>query len=642
MKRMLNILMILVFTVFSSSCSSNSVKENEDLTGKLELPEGWTKNATNVVAPEGDLKIYFKKQKMDASFDFSKKSESLWKAINPNFAYKEKRKASPPSTEGWDKITQIVYDTPAEESKIIISLLREKDGEAYLNLIESSIATIGKRGPQMSTLIDSWKPSSISKEDYSKAIAKNFTKKTEKSFDSFLVKIKNELKLPGFAIGIVQDGKVVYKKGFGTTKIKNGSKINSDTLFMVGSTTKSLATLLMSKLITDGKMSWDDKISTHLEDWKLENTADSEMMLMKHAACACTGMPRRDLDFIFEIDGISPEERMKQMEGMSPTTKPGETFQYSNYLVAAGGYAAAKAYNSKLNLKEGFNKSMQDLVFNPLGMKRSLVLNTMPYVKNSAYPHSLNLDLSPELISTKLEEFANSVAPAGSVWSNLDDMIKYLKYELSNGENTPNYISKDALMLRRKKGAKISDDLYYGLGLFVENNKGIEIFHHGGNTLGFTSDMFFIPSKGIGVVTLVNQGSANTFRSSVKKKLLELFFGMDNKVAEGIAYYKKESKKSIKKLKEKLKPSIDNKEKLLGSYKSKELGNMKVYKKSGKIFADFGEFKSILTEKIDSGKQKVFVMMSSPWLGAFELIYDEKDFMLDGGQKKYYFRKMVR
>jgi CubicO group peptidase (beta-lactamase class C family) len=627
----------------SASCSSGNVShKSENIISKIELPDGWSRSTDDipvVIAPEGDLKMYFFKVKLEHHFDFSQKSLELWKSIDPSFSYKEQRKASPPSTEGWDKITQIVYDTPAEDSKIVLSVLREKDGELFLNLITSSMATIGKRGPQMSTILDSWKPESIKKEDFSKVEAKKFSGNMEKKFEDFLKKTKKDLKLPGFAIGIVQDGKVVYKKGFGKTKVSNGKTINSDTLFMIGSTTKTLSTLLMSKLISDGKMNWNDRINLHLKDWSLSEVKDSDMMLMKHSACACTGMPRRDLDFIFEIDGITPEQRMLQMKGMSPTTKPGETFQYSNYLVAAGGFAAAKAFNPKLNLENAYKQAMQQLVFKPLKMTRSKVINTTPYVKNSAFPHSYNLSLRPELISTKLEEFANSVAPAGSVWSNVDDMVKYLSYELSNGEIYPDYITKDNLLLRRKKGVKITDDMNYGLGLFVGNNKGVEIFHHGGNTLGFTSDMFFIPSKGIGVVTLINLGSANTFRSSVKKKLLELFFGMDNKVDAGIAYYKKESKKSIKKLKSKIKPSISGKTTLLGKYKSNELGKLRLFIKSEKLYADFGEFTSLVKEKVSTGSKRIFLLMSSPWMGSFELIYDNGNFILDGGQKKYTFSK---
>jgi CubicO group peptidase (beta-lactamase class C family) len=632
-----------LFLLGTSSCGSINVSVDKDIAENIKLPENWTKMVEStpvVIAPEGDLKIYFYELELIKDFDFSQKSEELWEGIDPSFNYKEKRKVSPPSTDGWDKVTQIVYDTPAEDSKIILSLLREKEGRGYLNLIESSVATIEKRGAQLSTLVNSWKPSTIGKKDFSNIPAKKFSHDIKKNFEEFLIQTKKDLNLPGFAVGIVQDGQVVFSKGFGKTKFNGNEDVSSDTLFMIGSTTKSLTTLLMSKLITDGTISWDDRVNSHLRGWELQDSKATELMLMKHTACACTGMPRRDFDFIFEIDGVSPEERMKQMSGMAPTTSSGETFQYSNYLVAAGGYAAAKAYAPTMELEKAFTKAIKENVFKPLGMKRSEVINTVPYVENSAYPHAYNLELKPELISIKLDESPNSVAPAGSIWSNIDDMTEYLKFELSNGGSKPGYISQEDLLLRRKKGIKITDELNYGLGLFVENKNGIEIFHHGGNTLGFTSDMFFIPSRGLGVVVLVNMGSANTFRTSVKNKLLELFFEMDNQVDEGIAFYLQESKKNMKNLQLKLKPSIENQSQLLGEYNSTELGKMNVFQESDQVVADFGEFRSVLKEINDPGENKVLVLMSTPWRGSLQLIFNGSDFVLDGGQKKYTFNRL--
>lgn len=634
--------MITVVLLIGIGCSSADKSANKSaIVDGIVLPEGWSKVSYSnlIVAPEKDMKMYFFKEKMSKKLDFSKRSVELWRGINPDFQYKEKVKTSPPSKDGWDYLEQIVYDTPVEKGILILSLLRVKDGIGHINLIISSNGTLSKRSPQMATLIDSWKPDTIKKEDFSKKNAKKFSN-IEKDFNDFVTKQKKILGIPGLVIGIIQDGKVVYKKGFGRTKIKGGKKVNPDTLFMIGSTSKSLSTLMMSKLKTDKKIDWNDRIDSYLSEWKLKDKNSTKSMLMKHTACACTGMPRRDLDFILEIDGISAEQRMAQMADMNPTTKPGETFQYSNYLVAAGGYAASKAYRPKMSLSRGYDKAMRDLVFSPLKMNRTMTINKMPYRKNSAFPHAHNLSLKTELIPTKLDEMPNSLAPAGSIWSNIDDMLKYVAYELSNGESLENYISKEDLLLRRKKGVKITDDFHYGLGLFIENKKGIEIFHHGGNTMGFTSDMFFIPSKNIGVVTLTNLGQANVFRSSVKSKLLELFFGMDNKADESIAFYQKEIRKRSLKTIARIKPSIKNRRAFLGNYQSKELGSLKITEKGKKLFADFGEFKTEMREVKNNGKNKVFVLIGSPWSGSFELIYDNDNFRVDGAQKKYLFKKL--
>ena len=637
MKSFLKLFSFLIFGLLIG-CSSPQKGSN---SSELKLPDGWSKSKgsfVTVTAPEKDFNIYFHKEKITKEFDFSKSSLALWQKVNKNFKYKELQTTNPPSKD-WDRISQIIYQVPAEESKTVLTLMRVKDNLAYINLIESSSSTLNKRAAQMMQILEAWKPKSIKEEDFSKVTAKDFNT-IEKDFEKFLVDAMSDLNIPGMNIGITQNGKVVYQKGFGETKANSGKAVNKDTLFMIGSTTKPLTTLLMSKLIHDGRLKWEDPISKNLKGWSLKDKKVSKSFLMKHTACACTGMPRRDLDFIFDIDGISSEQRMKQMSSMAPTTKSGETFQYSNYLVAAGGFSAARAYNKSLPLEKAYTKAMNDLVFTPIGMTQTIVRNTKPYKSNSAYPHSFDLNLKPQLISKKIEEFANSVAPAGSVWSNSTDMLKYIQFELSKGKSIPNYMDEKNLLLRRAKGVPITKDMSYGLGLMVKNYKGIEVIEHGGNTMGFTSEMLFLPGKNIGITMLVNLGSANGFTRALRGKFFELMFGMDTKAAESLAFYKNEAKKGVAKLKTMVKKDIVKSQSFIGKYKSKELGLLTISQKGEKLTADFGEFISEIKETTDPGKKRVFLLMSPPWSGSLSLIKEKNGFMIDAAQKKYFFNRL--
>ncbi|MDC0980198.1 serine hydrolase [Bdellovibrionales bacterium] len=639
----MKVLATMLFSAFIAlnlvSCTLAS-KSTE--IGQFKVPEGWSKSTVaafkKLTAPEKDMHIYFYKEKVNKDLDFGKKSVALWKKIDPSFSYKELQTTTPPSKD-WDRVSQIIYQVPAEKSKTVLTIMKIKDGVGYFNLLEGSSSTLNRRMAQMIQVFESWKPDSIKDEDYSKVSSKKFDN-VEKEFEKFLVDSMSDLKIPGMTIGITQNGKVVYQKGFGKTSVKNGRPVNKDTLFMIGSTTKPLTTLLMSKLIYDGKLNWADPINKNLKGWRLKDPKTSKGFLMKHTACACTGMPRRDLDFIFEIDGISAEQRMNQMALMAPTTKPGETFQYSNYLVAAGGFSAARAYNKSLPLEKAYTKAMNELVFSPLGMNQTLVSNSSPYKANSAYPHSFDLDLQPRIISTKIEEFANSVAPAGSVWSNSTDMLKYLQFELNKGQNITSYIDEKNLLARRKKGIPITKDMSYGLGLMVLDYKGISVVEHGGNTMGFTSEMLFLPEKNIGITMLVNMGSANGFTRALRGKFFELMFGMDTKAAESLDFYKKERVKDVAKLKSLMKKKIKGAKALIGKYKSKELGRLSIFSKNSRLIADFGEFTSEIKEKSDPGKKRVFLLTSPPWGGSFSLIEDKNGFVIDAAQQKYSFKRL--
>ena len=247
--------------------------------------------------------------------------------------------------------------------------------------------------------------------------------------------------------------------------------------------------------------------------------------------------------------------------------------------------------------------------------------------------------LKPQLISTKIEEFSHSIAPAGSVWSNVDDILKYLLLELNTTKLFMDYIDMENLLSRRKKGIEIAYQQNYGLGLFVENYKGLEIIHHGGNTMGFSSDMFFIPNKNIGAVILTNTGGAHIL--PIREKLLELLFGIDTKVEAFFASNKKEIERTVKKIKDSIKPSIHKIETFEGVYRSKNLGKLSIYMENGKLYADFGEFITQLAEIKTPGPSRVFLPVSPPWswTGRFQMIKDGNNFILPAAQEKYVFKR---
>jgi CubicO group peptidase (beta-lactamase class C family) len=631
----------LLILLLLASCSSTNNKELLEVM-EMKLPTGWTRSENQafnyVVAPEKDFKLYFFKEKVSKDFSASNLSLKYWKKIDPNFNIKEVQNISPPST-NWDKVTQILYQVPREEERVALTLIRIQGDIAYINILNTGNATLSKRGAQMSQLIESWKPKATIKEDYSKVTPTQFHH-IQAELEEFIKKSIGDLQAPGLAIGIVQNGKTVYQKGFGTTSIKNGKEVDPQTLFMIGSTTKPLTTLLMSKLIYEKKMTWNDRINKYLPNWTLKDKNISKQFLMKHSACACTGMPRRDLDFIFNFEGVSSEFRMNEMSDMNPTTKTGETFQYSNYLVATGGFAAARVYNTQLPLLKSYEKAMSELVFKPLNMKRTMVHNKSPYVINSALPHAYDDQSKTQRIPNILEEFATAIAPAGSIWSSAEDMTQYLKLELSNGQSVKGYIDEKNILLRRKKGVAMSEKSFYGLGLMIQDYKGIELVMHGGNTIGFTSEMFFLPKHNIGVSILVNLAGANALTAAIRAKLFELIFpGLNAKSQESIDFYKKYTQKNALKLGKSIKKPIKNKEKFVGLYNSKILGKMTISLNQNKLIANFGEFKTELKEKIDPSKNRVLLMMSPPWSGSMSLMEEKDGFSISSAQKKYLFKR---
>src|SRR5262249_38689600 len=144
--------------------------------------------------------------------------------------------------------------------------------------------------------------------------------------------------VPGVGLGIVQDGKVVFASGIGVRDLGKPTKVDGDTLFMIASNTKALTTLMLAKLVEGKQMTWETAVTSLLPTFKLGNAETTKQVLVKHLICACTGLPRQDLEWIMQFKGVTPEGAMATLATVQPTTKFGEMFQYSNLLAGAAGF----------------------------------------------------------------------------------------------------------------------------------------------------------------------------------------------------------------------------------------------------------------------------------------------------------------
>jgi CubicO group peptidase (beta-lactamase class C family) len=254
-----------------------------------------------------------------------------------------------------------------------------------------------------------------------------------KELDAFIEQARVKLDVPGAAIGIIEGGKVVYEKGFGTRTLGKKDPVTADTLFMIGSITKSMTTMMEATLVDAGKLAWDTPVTKVLPSFALGDADLTGKLAMWHTACACTGMPRRDMEFTFEFANVTPEQRIASMKTMKPTTGFGETFQYSNLMVAAGGYAAAHAYDDRHSIGDAYDAVMKKNIFEPIGMKSTTLDFAVAERGEHAASIGDDIDGTPHTVPLSEERGVFSVRPAGGVWSNVRDMDRYVMTEMAKG-----------------------------------------------------------------------------------------------------------------------------------------------------------------------------------------------------------------
>ena len=608
-------------------------------------PAGWESKKANdfhqLISPEKDLKIYL--LILPVQKNPSEQVLMAWKKVQKDFSLKIDQQVTPPPAGGWKAIYKFSFATALKDSRVVAADIGIYQNKAYITLIDGKAATLDKRMAQVSLIAGSWKPIALQDEKLGDREAIIFTKKEAQQLESFLQRAMSDLQIPGVQAALVQNGQIIWEKSFGYKEKAKGVKVNSSTLFMIGSTTKPLTTLLEARVVDKGLLNWETPLKQILPSFELADTSATSQFQLRHTACACTGMPRRDLDFIFEYEGITPEERLKQLKTMSPTTKLGETFQYSNLLVATGGYAVSHKLYPQLTLTTAFEKAMQEWVFDPLSMKNSRV--SPRETDDLATPHATDFDGRVKAIPQKMDNTVYAVAPAGAVWSTAQDLAQYVLLELNNGKaGDHTLLTNKSLELRRKPQIKVDESAQYGLGLFYDNVKGIQTWGHGGNTLGFTSDLVFIPEKKLGWVLLTNVG-ASPLRNLFQQKVIEVMFKAKPEAQKRLSYILQRRREALTDARKKITTtSFKMKwlESMVGVWQSKELGSMAIKKEKRGFSADFGEWQSELGVMSEKTAGETFVLISAPWGGGIPFQKQaDGSLLLDAGQMKYSFKRIT-
>src|SRR5262249_45474767 len=158
-----------------------------------------------------------------------------------------------PAKDGWDAVTQVVYETGGTEQRTVLALAQRKGTTQYIALIDGANAGLDRRGAQLMTVVSTFKAAGVEEESLKGRTAHSFDPERSKLLEQCVVDAMSRARVPGVAIAIVQGSKLVYEKGFGVRELGKNEAVTPNTLFMIGSTTKSLTTLMMAKVVDEGK-----------------------------------------------------------------------------------------------------------------------------------------------------------------------------------------------------------------------------------------------------------------------------------------------------------------------------------------------------------------------------------------------------
>jgi len=328
-------------------------------------------------------------------------------------------------------------------------------------------------------------------------------------FDKDFEEGLNNKRIPGGSVAIVKDGRVVFQRGFGVKENGKDDKVDEHTVFRLGSVSKGFASVLAGVLVDDSYISWEEPVSSYLEDFKLNDPEQTDRVQVKHILSHTSGLPRHAYTNLVE-DGLSLERIIPRFESVPLISKEGELIAYQN----AAYSVIEKVLEAQTSID--FNTLLKQELFEPLDMiNASASFESIKSSPNKAIPH-VYYSRSRGRVSIPISKKYYNAISSGGINASAADMGKWLL--LLTGDR-PEVITEESLNEIYKPLASINNKRFsrnwegvnksqYGMGWRVLDNDGQRIVYHGGYVNGYRSEIAFDPDSNLGICILINSNSS--------------------------------------------------------------------------------------------------------------------------------------
>jgi len=594
-------------------------------------PKDWTATAgakgVILTAPEGDARIGI--VDVGPAADAKAAAEAAWAVFHPEGHPPFKLAEPLAARDGWEERAVVAYETSPNEHRAV-EAIAERRGTAWTVIIlDGSEGTVEKRGGAIGVALPSVRPAGYHRESFAGMAAHPLDAARIEALKDFVKTSMDQLGVPGVGLALVDHGKVVYEGGLGVRELGEPAPVDAHTLFMIASNTKGMTTLLLARLVDDGKLTWDEPVTSVYPTFRLGDAETTRQVLMRNLVCACTGLPRKDFDWIFGGNPAAPASNtFVELAGTQPTSKFGEVFQYNNLMASAAGYIGGHVLHPDLELGRAYDLSMREKIFGPLGMNESTFDMAKALAGDHASPHGDDIDGKPRVAHMAFNYVVEPARPAGGEWSSSHDLIKYVELEVTQGvlPDGTRMVSAQNLLARRKPSVPVGEDAFYGMGLMTDATWGVTVVHHGGSMAGFKSDIMLVPDAQVGAVLLTNSDNGEEMLRPFMRRLLEVLYDGKPLAAPMVAASAKDIQLEIAKERTRLAvpPAPDAAAALADHYVSPDLGHIAVKRAGGNVVFDFGAWKSeVASRKNDDGTTS-FVTID-PTNSGFEFVVAPAD-----------------
>ncbi|HWC98222.1 MAG TPA: serine hydrolase, partial [Candidatus Sulfopaludibacter sp.] len=327
--------------------------------------------------------------------------------------------------------------------------------------------------------------------------------------DALVERARKEFDVPGIAVAVVKDGKVVLEKGYGVRRIGQPAPVTPNSLFRIASNTKAFTSAALGILVDEGKIHWDDRVVNLMPGFQMFDSYITHEMTVTDLLVHRSGLGLGEGDLMFfPPTDLTREQILQRLRFLKPAASFRGAYAYDNLLYLVAGQLIPAVTGTT------WDDFVRQRIFAPVGMTHSAT-STDALLRGTdvAIPHAkVNGKLEP------LEhENVDNNAPAGSIVSCVSDLAKWVTVQLNHGKlpgggrlfseaQSKMMWTGQTILPIHDTVAGLRPNFYeYGLGWFLRDYRGKRVVFHTGVLAGYVSRVLMVPDLNLGVIILTNQ-----------------------------------------------------------------------------------------------------------------------------------------
>ncbi len=350
------------------------------------------------------------------------------------------------------------------------------------------------------------------------ASAQQATPEALAGLDAYVEAGMKEWQLPGLAIAVVKDGKVVYSRGFGVRETGKSEPVTERTLFAMASNSKAFTATALGMLVDEKRLRWDDKVCDKLPEFQLADAAATRALTVRDLLCHRVGLGTWQGDLIWYGSDRSIPEVLERVKFLKPDYEFRDRYAYCNLTFLAAGELLKRVSG------DSWNTFVERRLFGPIGMNRSSTsIRALEGQEDVARPHTL---VDGKVAAIPYRNLDNC-GPAGGINSCVRDWARWMMMQLDDGEiegsrvvpasviretHAPQNLVRPTSPVQRELFPS-SHFFAYGLGWFMQDYLGRMVLSHGGGMDGMLSLTVLVPEEKLGVVVLSNYDEQQFYRA---------------------------------------------------------------------------------------------------------------------------------